>query len=405
MNRNQLLVLLVVLAVLGGAGLVLMNHNRETWSEKEGAMGQKVLPNFPVNDISQIHVKGNGGDLHLVRKNDVWAVEERGDYPANFSQVRDLLVKLVDLKVAQSEPIGPSQLARLELEQPGKGAGSGTLVEFQNAQGKTLDSLLLGKKHMRSNERAQASPFGGGEFPDGRYVLKPEDPKDALLISDALSDIDTKPEPWLNHDFFKVDKVASVSFVSANATNSWTITRTSETSPWVLSDLKPGEILDSNKVSSVGSTLNFPSFVDVSTNAKPEETGMDKPQLVTIETFDHFTYKLKIGKKTPENNYNLNVAVSADIPAQRAAGKDEKPEEKTKLDKEFADKNKPLADKLKQEQSLAKWTYLVNSWLVDPLIRDRSQLMVDKKDEKAADKTVSANDAASQILSSPVEVK
>ena len=60
-------------------------------------MGQKVFPSFPVNDVAAIHVKA-AGDLHLVRKDDRWRVQERNDYPANFSQISDLLLKLADLK-------------------------------------------------------------------------------------------------------------------------------------------------------------------------------------------------------------------------------------------------------------------------------------------------------------------
>jgi hypothetical protein len=61
------------------------------------------------------------------------------------------------------------------------------------------------------------------------------------------------------------------------------------------------------------------------------------------------------------------------------------------LDKEFADKTKQLQDKFQKEKSLARWTYLVNNWPVDPFIRDRAQLMVDKKTDK---KDASATDAA-----------
>ena len=141
-------------------------------------------------------------------------------------------------------------------------------------------------------------------------------------------------------------------------------------------------MLDTNKVSSLSSTLSYPSFVDVAAEPAPAKTGLDKPLVVTIATFDHFTYTLKIGAKTPENDYNLNVAVAADFPTERTPGKDEKPDDKKKLDKEFQDKLKPLQDKLRQEKSLDKWTYMVNNWLIDPLIRDRAQLMVEKKTRK-----------------------
>ena len=152
---------------------------------------------------------------------------------------------------------------------------------------------------------------------------------------------------------------------------------------------KAGEVFDTNKVFSLASTLSYPSFVDVVHDAAPTNTGLDKPLTVVIDTFDHFTYTLKIGHKTPENDYNLCVAVAADIPAARTPGKDEKPEDKAKLDKEFQDKTKQLQEKLKKEASLANWTYLVNSWLVDPLVRGRAQLMV----EKAAPKKAEGGDA------------
>ena len=105
-------------------------------------------------------------------------MRERGDYPANFSQISELLLKLADLKIAQTEEVGPSQLGRFELLPPGAATNSGTLVEFKDQAGKTLNSLLLGKKHMR--KPAGNSQFGGmGDegWPDGRYVMAGADAK------------------------------------------------------------------------------------------------------------------------------------------------------------------------------------------------------------------------------------
>jgi hypothetical protein len=386
MNRKQLTLIFLALVILGGAGLVLINRNRDSWSAPRGKMGQKLLPNFPINDVAAIHVKETA-DLHLAATNaGSWRVQERGGYPANYSQVRDLLIKMLDLKISQSEPIAPSQLPRMELEPPGKGANAGTLVEFLDKQGKTLQSFLLGKKHIQ--ESSNPSPFGGGAFPDGRYLLLSNDTRDLILVSDPLESIEVNPESWLDHDFFKIEKLQSVSLVSTNATNSWKLTRESENAPWVLADTNAGEVLDSNKVSSLAGTLSYASFVDVATNPAPAVTGLDQPLALTLATFDHFTYDLKIGHKTPgNNNFYLTVAVAADIPAQRAAAADEKPDDKQKLDKEFQDKTTALKDKLAKEKALGQWVYLVGSTLVDPLIRDRSQLFVDKKEENPAPKT------------------
>jgi hypothetical protein len=382
MNRKQLIMLLVVLAVLGGAALMLLKRHQQSFTDSEAQIGHKLLNNFQMNDVAAIHIKGDT-ELNLDKKDGRWRVQERGGYPANFSQISELLIKMGDLKVAQSEPIGPSQLGRMHLGEPGKGADSATLLEFKDAAGKVLQSLLLGKKHTQKSERPMPGAFGDEGYADGRFVMLKSDPQDVLTISDALNSADPKPATWLDKDFFKVEKPKMISFVSTNASNSWTLSRETETAPWVLAELKPGEVLDSNKVSSLASTLSYPSFVDLAADQSADKTGMDKPLSVTVETFDHFTYNVKVGKKTPEGDYNLNVAVTAVAPPERTPGKDEKPDDKKRLDKEFLDKTKQFATKLDQEKALDKWTYLVNSWLIDPLIRDRAQLMVEKKtDEK-----------------------
>jgi hypothetical protein len=381
MNRKQLSLIFIALVILGGAGLYLTNHKRSAWSEPQGKMGRKLFPNFPVNDVAAIHIK-TADDLHLAAKDGAWGVQERAGYPADPSKIRSLLITMLDLKISQSEPIGSSQLAHMELEPPGKGTNSGTLIEFMDKQGKTLQAFLLGKKHTEVSSRP--SPYGGGEYPDGRYVLLPDNSSELLLLSDPLNSIETSPESWLDKDFYKVEKLQSISLVSTNAADSWKLTRETEIAPWVLADTRAGEVLDSNKVSSLAASASYASFVDVASNTAPAVTGLDKPQALTLATFDHFTYDLKIGGKTPEGNVYLTVTAAASLPARRTAGADEKPEDKQKLDKEFQDKTKALQDKFAREKSFSPWVYVVNSNLVEPLIRERSQLLVDKKEEKAA---------------------
>src|SRR5439155_670287 len=134
--------------------------------------------------------------------------------------------------------------------------------------------------------------------------------------------------------------------------------------------------------------LSYPSFTDVvSPQAKPEETGMDNPLVAKIETFDGFNYTVKIGKKTAEDNYYLSMNVSADLPKERTPGKDEKPEDKEKLDKEFKEKVSKLDEKLKEEKAYEKWTYLVSKWTVDPLLKERKDLLVEKKEEPKKEET------------------
>jgi len=377
--------------VVGGFGLYALKTRTSSWEDSSQKLGQKVIKNFPMNDVERIAIKQSQAQLNLARKNDIWTVQERADYPANFETVSELLRKVWDLKVGQAVDVGSSQLGRLELLPPDKGANSGTLVEFKDKAGKTVNSLLLGKKHMRESHGGSDSPFGGGGggWPDGRYLMVGNDAQSVAVVSEPFSNVEPKPEDWLNKDFFKVEKLKSISVTTTNATNNWKLSRESETNEWKLADLKTNETLDTGKISFVNNAFSSPSFSDVPTNTAPSQTGLDKPMLAKVETVDGFYYEIKAGNKVSpdKDEYYVQMSVSGNFPKERAAGKDEKPEDKTKLDKEFQDKVKKLEEKLKAEKSYEKWTYLVSKWTIDPLFKERKDLLVEKKEEpKPADK-------------------
>lgn len=376
MNRKQFAILLVLVVVLGAAGLFLSRREGDKWKSSE-ASGQKLLGDFKVNDVARIQIKQGTNELNLVKKEDGWKVRERNDYAANYGEISEALLKLKDLKIVQTEQVGPSQLPRLELTTE-QGTNSGTLVEFKDSADKTTKSLLLGKTQTRKS--AQPSQFGGEEsFPIGRWV-KAGDAKDVALISEPLANFEPKPENWLNKDFFKVERVRSIAVNFQNATNSWKLQRETESADWKLSGIKTNEQLDAGKVSSVSNPLSSPTFNDVVVSiSTPESIGLDKPTVAILETFDGFTYTVTIGKKSDDNNFFM-IEVDANFPKERPPGKDEKPEDKAKLDKEFQDKQTKLEDKLKQEKQFEKWTYLVSTWTVEPLLKERSQLLAEKKD-------------------------
>jgi hypothetical protein len=377
MSRKQLIILLVLVAVLGAAGLVIHQRGQQSWHSAGQSIGKKLLPDFPVNDITQITVKSGTNQLNLARRDNVWSVAERGNYPANFSQISELLLKFADLKIAQVEEIGPSQLGRFELLPPGADANAGTLIEFKDAGGKIRNSVLLGKKHLRKpSGGSQFGSMGDEGWPDGRYV-KADGAKTVALISDALESVQLKPEGWLNKDFFTIEKPRSIAVQFPEATNSWKLTRASEANDWQLMDLKAGEKLDDAKISGVTSPFSSPSFNDVLPgDTKPEAAGLTNVTTITVETMDDFTYTAKLGQKR-DDNFPLALTVAANLPASRVAAKDEKPEDKTRLDKEFADQQKKLADKLANETRLAKWIYLVPGYAVEPLLKPRGDLLAE----------------------------
>jgi len=390
MNRKQLLFVLVAGLVLGGIGLYLNRQKSASYASTSKLAASRLLGDFPINDIALVTIRQSSNEVNLVKAS-VWDVKERGNYPANASEIIEFARKLWDLRPAQSQQIGPSQLGRMELLPPDQGGtNSGTLVELKAADGKLIRSVLLGKKSVRGGAD---DGMGGGGFPNGRWIYLPDKPGTVYLVSESFADVEPKPEHWLDKDFFKVEKAKAIAVQFPEATNSWKVTRETETGEWKLADAKAGEKLDSAKTSGLSYALSSPSFTDVAVGLTPAQTGLDHPTTVSLETFDHFTYTLRIGAKTNDTVY-LTVAVAADFPKERTPGKDEKPEDKAKLDQAFKEQQKKLEDKLAAETKLTKTTYLVSNWTVDSLLKPRATLMVEEKhDEQKADASQAASGA------------
>jgi hypothetical protein len=373
MNRKQFLILLLALAVISTAGLVVLNRHKQSWTVRETKVGEKLLPNFRPNDVAAIHIKSTL-DLNIENKDGVWRVRERRNYPANYEHIKSLLVRMKDIKIVQSDEIGPSQRPRIELGDPGAGPGSGTLIEFKDTQGNVLASLLVGKRHMRSE--TASDPFRMRGLFDGCYVLLPKEPSNVLLISDELVGVTGEPGAWLNTEFVKIENVKSISLAGADGVNLWTLSRESESKPWTLADIKPGEVLNTTKAAQTVEMLNFLGFVDLVSNVAP--SGLEKPMGLSVETFDHFLYALKIGAPPKgAGNYQVAIEIKSQIPNERVAASDEKPEDKQRLDEEFQANTKRLRDKLAHESRFASngWNYLIESRLLEPLLCKRADLL------------------------------
>ncbi len=121
--------------------------------------------------------------------------------------------------------------------------------------------------------------------------------------------------------------------------------------------------------------------------ARRRRVVWDRPTIVTVDTFDDFIYTVKIGTKAGEN-YPLTVTIVGNFPKERIPAKDEKPEDKTKADEAWKKRQSDLDAKLKQAKAFENWVYLVPAWTVDSLLKDRKDLLAEKKEEpKPADKS------------------
>lgn len=378
MNRRQFLLLVVTLIVLGSAGAALFWQDIAAYRASGAKIGAKLLPAVKVSDVAQLVVRDAKSQTTLLRKDNAWVVQERGAYAANVQQISELLIKLAELKVVQSETIGASLLPRVDLLEPAKSAepgkaaeGSGTLVELKDASGKTLAGLILGKVVLKKDP-GNPLPNAQDGVPGGRYIRNAGVKETVAVVSDPLSNVAADPGKWLARDFFKADRIKTLA-VSGAGGMQWKITRTEEWGQWKFAS--GGGDLDASAAVGAVNALGNLAFTDVVTGAKPQDA--DKPLTVTAETFDNLVYTLKIARAKAD--YQVNFTISGEPPAQRVPEKGEKPEDKAKRDKDFAENRKRLEARIAQEKALGKWTYGVEAKALAPLLRERAQLVAARR--------------------------
>lgn len=389
MNRKQFLILVVALLVLGGAGLALFWQDIALYRASGAKIGAKLLPQFKLADVAHMRLQDAKAQTTLVRKDTGWVVRERGSYPASFQEISDLMVKLAELKVTQSEQVGPSLLGRIELNEPGKAGeaapqksgeaakggpdGVGTLIEFKDAQDKTLARLVLGKKILKKDP-LNPLPTAVDGVPAGRYVLVAGGPKDTVVVvSDPLNGADANPGKWLSKEFFKADRIKTLTVTPAGGAG-WKITRAEEWGQWKFAS-GGGDLAAGRAVAAVNA-LGSMSFTDVAVDIKPE--SLEKPHTVVAETFDNLTYTIRIAKGRSGDDYLVNASVAGEPPKARTAEKGEKEKEKETRDKDFAESRKRLELRLAREKAQSAWSYVVAAKEVGPLLRERADLVARK---------------------------
>jgi len=381
MNKKQFLTLILALVVLGAAGLALFWRDIADYRASGAKIGAKLLPAFKIADVAEVRLQDAKNRVTLTRKEKTWVVQERGGYPASFQEISDLLIKLVELKVTQSEQVGASLWPRVELAEPGKDAkaeGTGTLIEFKDAAGKPLTRLVLGKKVLKKDP-LNPLPAAKDGVPAGRYVRVDGAGDAVVVVSDPLEKAVAEPGRWLTKEFIKLDRIRTLAVGPEGAAPNWKIARAEEWGQWKFATggglLHPtAAVMAVNKLGQIG-------FSDVSVDPKAEAT--EKPLVAVAETFDNLVYTLKLAKRTKSDDYVVTFTLTGEPPKARVPEKGEKPQDKERNDKAFAESLARLQARIALEKTLSQWAYVVGQGELEPLLRKRSDMAVpDRPDRK-----------------------
>jgi hypothetical protein len=379
--KTKPLFILIVCAVILALVAVRMSRN-ETRRSTPPQLGNKVLPSLErsVNDVGGVLVCSPSVTTRVARIDGIWRVPGKHNYPADFSKVRELLTKLVDLKILQSIRSSPAVLSDLQLGMTASGpASAAILLDLQDRTGRTLATLRVGKPRLRSAPEGEMSPYGS--FPDGRFVATDND--HVYLVGDALTELATSDKDWLDAEFLNVNS-SDVTSIEVTGTTSGVarVERTSPSGELALKDLKAGQQADAAKLNSLAASLSFLRFDDIADPAlTPEQTGLDKPVVFKGKTRKGEVYTVRIGK-SPEGDSRryVSASVAFETPPAPPAGTNAAQVAALKI--EAAEQAKTAAAVQQLEARISPWVYLINSYQAEAIARGHADLVAVKQEEK-----------------------
>ena len=290
MNARVAAILVLLLAVLGGGALVYQYQERARRPENVGTLGRALFKDLQAADIATIRIVEPKATLTLQRKDERWAIAERADFPADLSKVREFVLKVIGLKVGQSEPLGEKDRARLNLD------ASGTQITFLSAEGKTLGAFLVGRKYFKREVENPEKAIA-----DGRFIALPAEAGTAYLVGDPLAQATVKSAEWIDRSAFQVEKVKTLQ-VRYPRGEGWRIDRAGDNAEWKLAGAMPGEKLDVSRANAASYSLQLLELADVAPK-DAADTGLEQPSLIDATTMDGATYAIKVGKLAGDNYY------------------------------------------------------------------------------------------------------
>ena len=378
MSGRVLAILVALAIVLGGGALWLHRQQSAREATNVATLGQPVLKDLKAAEIGAIRIEGPKATLTVTQRGGHWAIAERKDFPADAAKVRELVLKAIELKVGQSEPIAAEDRARLALNESGEGAGM--RLRFETADGKPLARLIVGRKYFkqRPDDPDTASA-------DGRYVMRAEDPNTVFVVSDPLEQVSTQTARWIDRSGIAAEDVESLEVRMADGEH-WKISRDSPDASWTLDgEIPPGQQVAVTKANAASYSMSLLEIDDVAPpDLAPAQSGLDQPSVVTATTFDGLTYTLKVGKLM-DGKYPVTVTIEGTPKQTRTPKANESDTDKAKHDKAFAENLKKLEARLARERALVGRVLMIAKIKLDDILEKRTHFL-EKKEEKQVDK-------------------
>ena len=186
--------LLLLSASLVGTGVWLKLEERKEILAAVEAIKRRWMPDFDLNEISEVLVKTNTESLLIKKNAEIWTIQGETPQKANVAAVGQLVQRLKNLKPSEEIAAGPSQFSGFELLEPdGISQGTGTLIELRDKSSNRIAAIIVGKQSFARPD--PKSPFPPA--PNGRFFAPVGSKGPIGVVAEGFDSISPKIEAWV----------------------------------------------------------------------------------------------------------------------------------------------------------------------------------------------------------------
>lgn len=368
MSGKSLGILAILAAILVGVAVYLSNRQPETI---EG-VDEPLFPGLEsdINEVHHITIESAADTVNIVRKNDQWQVEERHDYPASVSQIRQLLIGIAGLRRIEPKTRNPKLYSEIGLRDVKDKDSKATLIEVENDHGGIMAALLVGTQQPDRGDPTRKE-----------YFVRKKGEHQSWLVSGELL-LESGPNRWLHPELLniKTARIQKATVAHGSGQRITVFKHDPQATDFQLADLPKGARVKSTfTVNDIANTLGRLNVDDV---FQPRDLMLSrKPSFTaTLETFDglRLTLKAYAHASSKKARYvKLTAGFDPTLASKEAkAGGDAK---KTAAYKTPAEVKKEAQD---LNTEFRQWIYKLPPFQLNNIDKRRSDLVADETGAK-----------------------
>jgi hypothetical protein len=364
MNTRTIVALAGFTAAFAVAAIVTLSSR-----EKSARSNETKTLLFPelkahLTDASLLTIQRAGGTVVVRKTGDSWGLADKSDFPVDVEPVRKTLLTLSEMETVEAKTKNADAYAKLGVEDVTQPDAKSIQLTLQDAAGKKLAELIVGKNHESKNYGA----------PGESYVRKPGDTQ-SWLVKGQL-ELREKPEEWLQKKILEVkrDRVRACEVRHPSGEVVHAERQAPDQTDYTLAGIPEGkELKYATAANTLASGLEYVNLDDVVPSGTID-FAVEPGPTTTFWCFDGL--KIVVQCKEQDGKTYAQFVASYEAPAEPAApAPDAAAPAATPAKKSPEEVQKEVAE-LNARHS--KWTYVLSTYNRNAFFKRMDELVKDK---------------------------